>query len=271
MIARSEASGDSAKFEWPLEGLFRDLRVRYGIKMALAGMLGLFGALVLRLEHPNWSVLTVVVMMNSQHVGAISIKVIETFRTRQEVLAHGGRLCSPADSSMHLAQVLRPRRSRLRSMLRPLSPRAFGHIYRSSSMFSVRLIRKALHYATASFTSELSVWLPAFAAFVGAPEPLRVSEADALQTAGPDWIYYSTRLRGASNTKAKGDICAYESRRTSRKTDRSDAKDFGKCLSTFHPNARRVLRSRSLARASRVEVRRFEAAVQLSRRASLPR
>jgi uncharacterized membrane protein YccC len=76
MIARSEASLVSAKFEWPLEGLLRDLRVRYGIKMALAGMLGLFAALVLRLEHPNWSVLTVVVMMNSQHVGAISIKVI---------------------------------------------------------------------------------------------------------------------------------------------------------------------------------------------------
>jgi 2-alkyl-3-oxoalkanoate reductase len=51
--------------------------------------------------------------------------------------------------------------------------------------------------------SELSVWLPAFAAFVGAPEAPRVSEADALQTAGPDWIYYSTRLRGASNAKAK--------------------------------------------------------------------
>src|SRR4029077_2672540 len=51
--------------------------------------------------------------------------------------------------------------------------------------------------------SELSVWLPAFAAFVGAPEAPRGSEADALQTAGPDWIYYSTRLRGASNAKAK--------------------------------------------------------------------
>jgi 2-alkyl-3-oxoalkanoate reductase len=54
--------------------------------------------------------------------------------------------------------------------------------------------------------SELSVWLPAFAAFVGAPEPPRVSEADALQTADPDWIYYSTRLRGASNAKAKREL-----------------------------------------------------------------
>jgi uncharacterized membrane protein YccC len=76
MIARTEASRVSTRFEWPLEGLFRDLRVRYGIKMGLAGMLALYSALILRLEHPNWSVLTVVVMMSSQHVGAISIKVI---------------------------------------------------------------------------------------------------------------------------------------------------------------------------------------------------
>ena len=54
--------------------------------------------------------------------------------------------------------------------------------------------------------AELSVWLPAFAAFLGAPESPRVSEADALQTAGPDWIYYSTRLRGASNIKAKREL-----------------------------------------------------------------
>jgi uncharacterized membrane protein YccC len=76
MIARAEANRVSARFEWPLEGLFRDLRVRYGIKMALAGMLALYCAEILRLEHPNWSVLTVIVMMNSQHVGAIGVKVI---------------------------------------------------------------------------------------------------------------------------------------------------------------------------------------------------
>jgi nucleoside-diphosphate-sugar epimerase len=54
--------------------------------------------------------------------------------------------------------------------------------------------------------SELSVWLPAFAVFVRAPEPPRVSEADALQSAGSDWVYYSTRLRGASNSKAKKEL-----------------------------------------------------------------
>jgi 2-alkyl-3-oxoalkanoate reductase len=54
--------------------------------------------------------------------------------------------------------------------------------------------------------SEVSVWLPAFAAFLGAPEPPRVSEAEALQIGGPDWIYYSTRLRGASNSKTKAKL-----------------------------------------------------------------
>jgi 2-alkyl-3-oxoalkanoate reductase len=51
--------------------------------------------------------------------------------------------------------------------------------------------------------SPLSVWLPAFAAYVEAPEPPRVSEEAALQNAGPDGVYYATRLRGASNAKAK--------------------------------------------------------------------
>ena len=38
------------------------------------------------------------------------------------------------------AQDLQPKRSRLRSMLRPLFPRAFGRMRRSNSGFSVRLI-----------------------------------------------------------------------------------------------------------------------------------
>jgi hypothetical protein len=36
--------------------------------------------------------------------------------------------------------------------------------------------------------SELSIWLPTFAAFVRAPEPPRVSEADALHSAGLDLL-----------------------------------------------------------------------------------
>ncbi len=54
--------------------------------------------------------------------------------------------------------------------------------------------------------SEQSVWLPAFARYVGAPEPPHVSEEEALKHAGPDSVYYATRLRAASNAKAKREL-----------------------------------------------------------------
>jgi len=46
-------------------------------------------------------------------------------------------------------------------------------------------------------------WLPAFCRFVAAPAPERVSVEDARRTAGEDAVYYQTKLRGASNAKAK--------------------------------------------------------------------
>ena len=49
----------------------------------------------------------------------------------------------------------------------------------------------------------VSVWLPAFARAVGAPPPPRVTVEQALAAAGEDAVYYGTRLRGASNAKAK--------------------------------------------------------------------
>ena len=51
--------------------------------------------------------------------------------------------------------------------------------------------------------SEQRLWLPAFAHWAGAPEPLDITEEQALQSAGVDGVYYATRLRGASNEKAK--------------------------------------------------------------------
>lgn len=51
--------------------------------------------------------------------------------------------------------------------------------------------------------SEMSVWLPAFARFLGAPEPPHLSEEDALEKAGADAVYYAMRLRGAANGLAK--------------------------------------------------------------------
>ena len=51
--------------------------------------------------------------------------------------------------------------------------------------------------------SPVAVWLPAFARFVGAPPPPRITEEQARALAGEDAVYYGTRLRGASNRKAK--------------------------------------------------------------------
>jgi 2-alkyl-3-oxoalkanoate reductase len=54
--------------------------------------------------------------------------------------------------------------------------------------------------------SPLSVWLPAFAATVGAPDPPRITEQEALRDADLDSVYYATQLRGASNAKAKAQM-----------------------------------------------------------------
>ena len=51
--------------------------------------------------------------------------------------------------------------------------------------------------------SPMREWAPAFARFVDAPPPPHVSEQQALASAGPDAVYYGTRLRGASNQKAR--------------------------------------------------------------------
>ncbi len=51
--------------------------------------------------------------------------------------------------------------------------------------------------------SAQAVWLPAFAKFVGAPEPPHMNEAEATAIAGEDAVYYATKLSGASNAKAK--------------------------------------------------------------------
>lgn len=54
--------------------------------------------------------------------------------------------------------------------------------------------------------SEQRRWLPAFARACGAPEPPQVTEQQALATSGTDSVYYATKLRGASNEKAKREL-----------------------------------------------------------------
>src|SRR5215469_235414 len=76
MTARAEAVPASTNRPWPLQGVLTDPRVRYGMKLGLSGVLALFWAEVLRLEHPNWAVLTAQVMMNSHYVGSVTLKAI---------------------------------------------------------------------------------------------------------------------------------------------------------------------------------------------------
>jgi nucleoside-diphosphate-sugar epimerase len=49
----------------------------------------------------------------------------------------------------------------------------------------------------------VAAWLPAFARWVDAPEPARISVDEALRSAGEEAVYYHTRLSGASNRRAK--------------------------------------------------------------------
>jgi 2-alkyl-3-oxoalkanoate reductase len=66
--------------------------------------------------------------------------------------------------------------------------------------------RPGIYNVVDDHPSEMRVWLPAFAKFLGAPDPPRISEEQALQTAGPDAVYYATKLRGASNLKARREL-----------------------------------------------------------------
>ena len=68
----------SFAWRWPWAGrsLFGDLRVRYGIKMGLAGVLALFCTQLLRLPNDNWAILTVLVLMSAQFVGAVAFKAL---------------------------------------------------------------------------------------------------------------------------------------------------------------------------------------------------
>ena len=49
----------------------------------------------------------------------------------------------------------------------------------------------------------VSVWLPAFAASMGALPPPRITETEALHEAGADAVFYGTKLVGATNAKAR--------------------------------------------------------------------
>jgi nucleoside-diphosphate-sugar epimerase len=49
-------------------------------------------------------------------------------------------------------------------------------------------------------------WLPAFAQWLNAPPPPKISVEDTLKAGGADAVYYGTQMRGASNAKAKREL-----------------------------------------------------------------
>ncbi|QLH36612.1 MAG: NAD(P)-dependent oxidoreductase [Parachlamydiaceae bacterium] len=54
--------------------------------------------------------------------------------------------------------------------------------------------------------SKMNDWLPAFANSIQAPKPPIISEDEGLKLRGPDSVYYATKLRAASNAKAKREL-----------------------------------------------------------------
>jgi hypothetical protein len=49
-------------------------------------------------------------------------------------------------------------------------------------------------------------WLPAFAQWLKAPTPPRISVEEARNASDADTVYYGTQMRGVSNTKAKREL-----------------------------------------------------------------
>lgn len=59
---------------WARQDLFGDLRVRHGFKLGLSGLLALLCTQVLRVPDDYWAILTVMVLMSAQFVGAFAFK-----------------------------------------------------------------------------------------------------------------------------------------------------------------------------------------------------
>jgi uncharacterized membrane protein YccC len=72
----SRAVSMATGWQWARQDPFGDLRVRHGIKVGLAGLLALFCSQLLRLPSDNWAILTVMLLMNAQFVGAFVSRAI---------------------------------------------------------------------------------------------------------------------------------------------------------------------------------------------------
>lgn len=81
---------------------------------------------------------------------------------------------------------------------------SFVHIHDAALATVAALTAEpGIYNVTDDDPSSQSVWLPAFAKFLGAPAPPQMTEADVKAMVGEDIVYYATGLSGASNAKAK--------------------------------------------------------------------
>lgn len=72
-----------------------------------------------------------------------------------------------------------------------------------ASVLAMEKGEPGVYNITDDYPSPVNVWLPSLAASLGAPEPPSLDE----ETVGdPDYIYYGTKLRGATNLKAKVEL-----------------------------------------------------------------
>jgi uncharacterized membrane protein YccC len=75
-----DASSEPAKApSFPLPDREQIEPFLHGLKMAIAGVLAVFAALVLRLENPGWAIITAMMLMNAAYFGAIAEKSLFRF------------------------------------------------------------------------------------------------------------------------------------------------------------------------------------------------
>jgi nucleoside-diphosphate-sugar epimerase len=82
---------------------------------------------------------------------------------------------------------------------------SFVHV-EDAAMATVSALERAgtgIYHVVDDQPSELRVWLPAYARWLGAPAPPAVPITEDLLQRDPDGVFYATRLRGASNARAR--------------------------------------------------------------------
>ena len=75
-IAQVSSVPLAQSWNWPGRDLLRDVRIRHGIKLGLAGLLALCLTQLLPLPHDSWAILTVLVIMLGDYVGTAAVKAI---------------------------------------------------------------------------------------------------------------------------------------------------------------------------------------------------